>query len=68
MKNEEATLMACPFCGHDVEIEDDDTILKDKKGYRIRCKNPYCLVKPDFCYSSRESAVQMWNEGYAGKG
>ena len=56
-------LKPCPFCGGVAEMHITDHT-PSGYDYTPRCKNPSCCGRLTKKYSSKETAVAMWNRRY----
>lgn len=53
-------LKPCPFCGGKANFR-IVRVGEDSYKYRLSCSNPKCFCSSSLSYSTREEAVNAWN-------
>ncbi len=56
MTDSNATLLPCPWCGKDAELD------RASYGHRVRCANAKCPVNAfTLTFRTKEEAIEAWN-------
>lgn len=59
----EQNLKACPFCGHEAELRENERIMvggDPMRTFYVICGNPRCGIRTLECVSPN-SAARIWN-------
>lgn len=62
-EQEQQELKACPFCGHEAELRENERIMvggDPMRTWYVSCGNPRCGIRTPECVAP-ESAARIWN-------
>lgn len=57
-------LNPCPFCGGEVQMDSDQNMVANQKGFSVSCRNEKCLSPVEtFVYGTPQAATEAWDKG-----